>query len=67
MTPWLWLGLAAGAALEYLLIASRRRAWQRREAYRAHVQAIATHDQLINAARNTRLDVVIERSRGSAS
>lgn len=67
MTAWFLLGVVAGAALAYAQIAARRARWQRREAYRAHIQAIAMRNQLADAARHTRLDVVIQRSRGKAS
>ena len=67
MTPWLWLGLVAGAALQHLTVVARRARWQRRENYRAHVQAIAMRNQLVDAARNTTLDVIISHARGRTS
>lgn len=63
MTVWFWLGFAAGVALGLLANAARGLRWRRREAYRAHVQAIAIRRQLADAARSAHIDVRIMQGR----
>lgn len=64
---WFWLGFAGGGALAILTDHARMRQWQRREHYKAHIQAVKNREQTADLLRHTRIDAVIERSRGKAS